>query len=514
MELYLNTEKKFYSKAVLCTTLTQEETMEMIVPDSLPDILQIVDTDGFALLRGKEADNGRVSVSGVMCVTALYTPEGHSGVRKLDVNIPFNVSALNAEISVNTKVTASLNISSVNANMINSRKIAAKAEVTVVISCYNDVEVHIPSDPDKSNVESLETFNEVFAATLPVSVKEKTFILSDELELPAVNNPVGEILKSKVRLDVEETKNVGNKLIIRGNAVTTLLYSPEDSVDLIASADFQTAFSQIVELDDGSEDSVCNVALMLTGQYIVADIISDSNNIRNVSSELHVVAQCVVYDRISFDYISDAYSTSYELIPECDELVFSPLENSLTLSETVKDSVEMGNVEKIISCNAMCGGLTYAVVEGKLEIKATINIGVMYADEDASLQFATFSREAATVYEARMDCSYVVEAECGADIIVTASKNGFDIRIPVNFKIIETGVLKILAISGLAYDEEKKLNLAAEPSIVIHRLGSGDTLWKLAKKYSSTVDLITEANNIEDPDIIDIGEILIVPKKR
>ena len=82
MDIFLNKEKLGYIKNVFSATLPQEETMEMIVPDAMPDIERIVDTDANVFLRSKSTDSGRIMVTGVADVTVLYCPEGEMGVRK------------------------------------------------------------------------------------------------------------------------------------------------------------------------------------------------------------------------------------------------------------------------------------------------------------------------------------------------------------------------------------------------------------------------------------------------
>ena len=49
-------------------------------------------------------------------------------------------------------------------------------------------------------------------------------------------------------------------------------------------------------------------------------------------------------------------------------------------------------------------------------------------------------------------------------------------------------------------------------SIVIYIVKKGDTLWNIAKEFGSTVDDIVKANAIENPDVIQIGEKLYIPK--
>ena len=47
-------------------------------------------------------------------------------------------------------------------------------------------------------------------------------------------------------------------------------------------------------------------------------------------------------------------------------------------------------------------------------------------------------------------------------------------------------------------------------SIIIYIVQSGDTLWKIAKKYSTTVDKLMEINEIEIPELIKPGDKIII----
>ena len=75
MELALNRDHLSCYDTVLDATVLHEETMEMIVPDACPDILRIVDTAGTVCLKSKEAQEGRVEISGSCRVEVLRTME-------------------------------------------------------------------------------------------------------------------------------------------------------------------------------------------------------------------------------------------------------------------------------------------------------------------------------------------------------------------------------------------------------------------------------------------------------
>ena len=49
-------------------------------------------------------------------------------------------------------------------------------------------------------------------------------------------------------------------------------------------------------------------------------------------------------------------------------------------------------------------------------------------------------------------------------------------------------------------------------SLIIYIVQKEDTLWKIAKKFRSTVEDISRVNGIEDPNQIQVGQKLYIPK--
>lgn len=49
------------------------------------------------------------------------------------------------------------------------------------------------------------------------------------------------------------------------------------------------------------------------------------------------------------------------------------------------------------------------------------------------------------------------------------------------------------------------------PGSVIHVVRAGDTVFRIAQMYGSTIEAIVEANNLVNPDLIYPGQRLIVP---
>jgi len=54
---------------------------------------------------------------------------------------------------------------------------------------------------------------------------------------------------------------------------------------------------------------------------------------------------------------------------------------------------------------------------------------------------------------------------------------------------------------------------ATRPSLLIYLVQSGDTLWKIARRYQTTVESLVKANQITSPDSLSIGQKLVIPKR-
>ena len=62
-------------------------------------------------------------------------------------------------------------------------------------------------------------------------------------------------------------------------------------------------------------------------------------------------------------------------------------------------------------------------------------------------------------------------------------------------------------VSEIENDEKEDLY-----SLVIYFVKKDDTLWKIAKKFRTSVDEIVNVNNIEDENYLEIGKKLYIPK--
>ena len=99
MELEFNREILQSYHIAVQTAVCQEETLESIVPDACPDILSILDVSGQAFLTGKQARKGLAEAEGTIRAVILYRPDSGTGLRKMEVTLPFRCQAEAPELT-------------------------------------------------------------------------------------------------------------------------------------------------------------------------------------------------------------------------------------------------------------------------------------------------------------------------------------------------------------------------------------------------------------------------------
>ena len=129
MELMFESKSADFLREVIFDTISQEETAETIVPDSYPDVEQVLDTFASTVLRGKDYRNGSVSISGGIHAGVIYNPEDQSAPRALHFYIPFTVKLEHEAITEATRICVDCRVRSVDARIMNSRKVMIRVNL-------------------------------------------------------------------------------------------------------------------------------------------------------------------------------------------------------------------------------------------------------------------------------------------------------------------------------------------------------------------------------------------------
>ena len=384
--------------------------------------------------------------------------------------------------------------------MLNPRKISVRAEIGAELTCYAEENVMFSTAPEETGsvIHVLERQAELTAVS---SVTEKTFVLTDEFELPSDRSTASEIVAQEADAAVQELRSVGSKLIVKGVVRSALLYAAEDGT--LEQLCFQTAFSQIIETESEAEDALFEARMMTSGMYYELTPGSDG---RSVSMELHLVAQAVLYGRRQVRYLADAYSNSYALQLARQTKAFPLYGREALFRDACTVTVDTaGDVSAVISCHA--APVEWSSDGGEIAVQLLLRLCWRSGETICSAERTITARirpdtgsEAIRVWDIAV-----------TDVYASPAGGGIELRIPLELRAFTVCGIQAGCIERIEYDETAPLEPDDRPTLVILFPGYEGDLWTLAKAHCSTPEAICAANELDD-GVLHADRLLLIPK--
>ena len=487
MELTLNQTVQNCYDIAFTQTLRKDEAADSVIPDSMPDVGEILSATGNILIRSKDVGEGRVRLEANVPVKVSYIPEEGEGYYAIEVNIPFYLSIEDEKISANSLCAADMKLLSLEAKLLNPRKINVRAEVLFSVVCY-EPERQIYFGKPLQNTEGIYFLEQAAQTSHICAVSEKTFVITDEFSLPASISLADPVLSQKVQLQVDEIKNIGSKLVVKGNAKSSLLYCAEDGNP--SSLEFTTVFSQIMDVDALPEEAFAAVNLLSSGIYY--DL--SGGNGQTGTMELHIVAQAVIRSSSEMKYLSDAYSNQYFIKVTTDVHPSQKILRPIVLKQTVKEQIpSISQVSELIQGSYVFGSAEFEA--GTVSIP--LDIWAYCQDSNGKLFMVARRIPIQFVLELPENQGLEITKINGQEFYLAPSTSGLELRLTVELNAILWSSETITYITGIAFDDNETMDLSSKPTLVIMKAGSQDDLWRIAKENVSTLEAIEQANGLE-----------------
>ena len=476
-----------------------EQMAETIVPDSCPDIETIIHSYADAIIRGKECGAGSITISGGIKAGLLYLPEKETEPRRLDFYIPFNTNIDNPLVTDQTKIVSNVKIQSVEGKMVNSRKALIRVSFCCTVMAFEPSEgtfYGISKAPDTFQVKS-----ETYTFKLPTEVSEKSFVISDSIELPMTKAPVVEIFKFIPRVELIDQKLVGNKGVFKGNVICKVLYLTEEH-DL-SVYEYSLPFSQYCEFINDYENDQLNLYPVLTGYDF--DLIKQ--NECTISVSLNILVQGVVWETREQAVLVDAYSTENLFSPSWTDCNVCTQLDKHSEKSVVYQKVN-GDLYEIIDSDIYISSVSIQRANGKAVLVTPISIQFIGRNEEHELcgivGKAEIVQEDALAEQA--DC-VIISYQAGP-CYVTAHSGIIEFRFEcISDMLFYTNQEMQIICGG---DLEELGIVEKSPGIIFRKFNKGTSIWEIAKEYRSMPDEIFCVNHLSE-DRLSEDSFLLVP---
>ncbi len=493
---------------VLDAPVAQEETMESIVPDACPDLLSICDTEGVVCLHRKEAMEGRVELSGAIHAMLMCQPDGETGLRRLEVELPFTCTADAPGITPDCRVVAMPRLRGADARLVNPRKVLVRADLVLDVQVFAPVSDQVCASVLSPGQAGVEQLNQPCQTCVTVCVQEKPFPFSDELTLPGSRPEAEALLKWRAALECSEAKVIGSKLIFKGAARLQVVYRCADGG--LSSGEFELPISQLMEVTGAGEEAICQVGLILTD----LDCQLDDGDGRTISVSMGLLAQAVVREERSLTLLTDVYSTLYDLDPETQAISLSRVADRGEREIAVRELLETGvSPQDVLDCYVTIGDVTQNREGERVALSAQANVTMLCRAESGEITAVTRTVPVVCPVELSEGTRCACRCACIAPVYAAPAAGGVEVRFPMRFSWLALTTRRVAAVSAITFDENAPKSHDGQPSIVLRMVSGGERLWDIAKAYSTTARDVMQANALEEEDLPD-GQLLLIPRKR
>ena len=479
---------------------------DMIVPDIKPDILNTITNSGTVCIYKKEVLDGKIRIDGSLNVYIVYLADDENGnVRSLNTSLDFTNIIEFDSCKEGLTLDETISIKSIECRVLNGRKVGIKAVLDANLKLYSNENVEVITQVD--DMPELQVLEDSMEINSLIGNGSTKVFAKDTITLDNIDD-LAEILKVDLKLVNKENKISYNKVLAKADAELKIMYLTEDNrINTVVNTIPVMGF---IDMPNVTEEHICNTKYKLKNLLIKPNSVEEHSIY--VETEIEIVS--FVYEKKNVRIIKDLYSPvemvqfkKQDIETRCYK---NHLKDVFVLRERIP--VEDLNEDKILD------------VQIGIDVTSSkVSNGSIYYDCEAEIEYTFESKTSSrlSVKSVRVPFNYSMElpnldatiVETNVEVQDTSAivlpDGNIETRANIDFGIESYKDEKINVINEIEIVDGE---VPTTYSIVIYYTKRGDTLWNIAKRFNSTVAEIVKVNGIENPDKIDVGVQLFIPK--
>ena len=495
---------------------------DFIVPDTKSDINVVITSEGEVAIDYVAVSDGKVNVRGRLVFKVLYLcNDGDRRLHNMSGELGFDENMLLKDVMEGDNVNIKWDIEDLTISIINTRKISAKAVVSLEAMAENVYDIGLISDVANSEEEHIDYIKrEIDVSQIAIS-KRDVIRVKGELDIPSNRGNIQSVLWSTVRVKNTMIRLMDRKLEISGEISVVVLYESEEN-HMVQWMETVVPFSEGINMEC-SEDMIPDIDINVAMANLVPKPDMDGEQ-RIIELDMSLELGIKIYREENISFISDMYSTSCELALESKSITYNSIKFKNISKAKVSDRMKLdnvnGNVMQVFGSDGVVKVEEVRISEtdsNNLIIEGVVYVNVMYISSDDSRpvcvarQIIPFSHEA-LVNDVSADSYIFIRPSLEQLTTVMVGNNEIEAKAVVVLDILAMDSMEAEVIENVTEHPFDMDKIKAIPCMVGYMVKKGDSLWKIAKKYYTTVDNIKKINDLSGNEIKE-GEMLLVVKE-
>ncbi len=503
----------------------------LTVPPPKPDIASILDTGAKVAITRVSVVSGTVVIQGDVTVDITYVSTEPSqpvhffgGTLSLfgNVNVPGILPGMTPEVAVTSVYATS--------HLVDPRTVEVNVLVTVRVKVLREQVLPIVTEVPKTIIVPTVSVPVVPVVKRRVVTVERAVLQGEAqtvavgtISIPPDKPGLSGIIRTSAAGSVTRTKVLRGKVVVDGVVSTRTLYVGLSPAQPVFSVDGAVTFSVIVDLPGVETGMFAFAAVQIEA---VDTTIVDSRTLR---VRAVVKVSVVVTVEKELPLVTGIEALPPTLVPVTQDFlveeIIGQVQDDSTVTVQVIIPATLPGIGRVIQSFAQARIAKTLVLDGAIIVQGTLRITILFSELPSQRVFAhvetvPFSVTlripgAVPAFFGTAEVSVVrveaVPVELRT-VNVRATLRGWGMvtridTVPTVVDICSQGTGQVQPGPPVSSSTQSPSSSGGR----IHVVQIGDTLFRIAQRYGTTVNAIVQANNIQDPDQIAVGDTLVIP---
>lgn len=506
------------------TIITVEE--DILVPDTKPDLAEILTADGKARLSAREINQTNktedyINISGDIELETLYLPEKPEAcgeIISVQTRIPFK-DQWHTQLSAGSCMIMECKIEKIEYMVINERKYRVKITIAIYAREYTDNRIDLFEGITDEEIQVLKEKIEISN----VALRKKDILGICENISVKEDCRIENILKQDICV-VENYKQItGDKAVINGFVLVNILYATvcdeegSDSCTMKQVSD-KVEFTQFIPME--RIDDAGGSCVSFDGSDLRVKLATDEEEGEVLRLEGDLVTYIEIYRNIEKEIIVDGYHQEKDFICDFKEEHSRAVVGTIAGESSVREIISpenVGDIDRIMYTKAEIAEYKTASEPGKIVTEGKISVRMICKSKENEAETP------ARIFSLREEIPFriitAMPQSRGGEIIrdcvcikdfwtekINAKQIEFNATVVTNAQVMRDVPFKVPV--NPAFEERPVREDRAR--MVVYITGDNDSLWSIAKRFKTTMNAIQEINELETPEMNPGQKLLIL----
>lgn len=484
---------------------------DVILQDIKPDILSIVKISRDVCITEIKAEENKIKITGDVNIGIIYiADDSTNSQRGANSKINFSETIDMKDVNENSIIKLKYEVGNVEYKVSNGRKISIRLPINFHVKAFKNCDIDIIKGIRDN--DEMQTQKMIQNLCTPIENKSTIIELKENVKLSDTNPSIGEILESHLFITNKEYKLSYNKILAKADAKVKIIYTADNESQTIQSFETTIPIMGFIDFEGINDNS--NISLEYTiKDYLIRPSYQDTEA-NSILIDANIQVDAYAYEKRDVELITDFYTPSLLLKTENQENKvlkdFIDVQENIELNQTLVVP-ELANTN-ILNIDGYASINEKNILNGKVAVTGNIDIAILYSKNGSKIieskKLELPFQQVVKADKLNKDMQAIVYSESGNITYRVNGENQIEVSIPLTVYVSADNEENINSIVSIQISDEKPPRM---PSLVVYFVKHGDSLWKIAKHFRSTVDYIKAVNDLKD-DVIYPGQRLLIPK--